>query len=108
MKLLFIHQKLGNLGGAEANILLTAQELTLRGHLLELAYLERTARNEANWEKAFQAAHCLNADAPAFALENLLHLTKPDLVYLNTISDLSMLGVMAEMEVPVVRRVHDH
>jgi len=43
MKLLFVHQQLGALGGAEANIHLTAREFQRRGH--RLALLRATARS---------------------------------------------------------------
>ena len=38
MKLLFVHQNFGALGGAEANIQLSAKELQCRGHVVGLLH----------------------------------------------------------------------
>src|SRR5258706_2844453 len=51
MKLLFVHEHLGALGGAEANIFLTAKELQRRGHTVALLYGSGTGRNEDLWRQ---------------------------------------------------------
>ena len=38
MRLLYVHERIGTLGGAEINILRTAHELRRRGHIVGLAH----------------------------------------------------------------------
>ncbi len=53
MKILFVHERMGAFGGAEANILLTARELKRRTHQLALFHGPPTGRAEAEWNAAF-------------------------------------------------------
>src|SRR5437868_311962 len=49
MRLLFVHERFGALGGAEANVLLTATELKRRGHIVGLLHGAPTGREEPAW-----------------------------------------------------------
>jgi len=50
MKLLFVHQNFGALGGAEANIQLSAKELQCRGHVVGLLHGRGTGRSQESSE----------------------------------------------------------
>ena len=69
MKLLFVHQLLGALGGAETNLLLTAAELQRRGHVLGLLFQQPTGRQEHDWHLAFSACFPLPAQNPGSAAQ---------------------------------------
>ena len=87
MKLLFVHQHLGEFGGAEANLILTATELRRRGHTLALAYRIGTGRNEAGWKAEFASTYALPIAGAVERTEAALVDFKPDLIYLHSIGD---------------------
>ena len=53
MKVLFVHQYCGALGGAETDILLGAGALKERSHSVALLYASRTGRDEPSWQDTF-------------------------------------------------------
>src|SRR5689334_10437046 len=108
MKLLFVHQKLGEFGGAEANIQLTANELERRGHSLTLLYARGTGRNEANWRAPFQQCFRLPATGQVEAAQTVLQQCQPDLVYLHSLDNLDVVEALLRSPAPVARMVHDH
>jgi glycosyltransferase involved in cell wall biosynthesis len=108
MKLLFVHQHLGALGGAEANLLLTAAELQGRGHVLGLLYQQPTGHQEKDWHLAFSACFPLPEQNPALTAQTVLNDFAPDLVFLHNFSHLEVLEVLTQSRVPLVRMVHDH
>lgn len=108
MKLLFVHQKLGEFGGAEANIRLTATELSNRGYTLGLLHAERTCRSEIEWQRLFPENFCLPDIATADFTRGILRQFNPDLIYLHNLSNLEVLEAILESGRPVVRMVHDH
>jgi len=108
MKLLFVHERIGALGGAEANVLLTASELRRRGHAVALAHGAGTDRGEAEWCETFAERFPLSSATGALALERALGQFQPDAVFLHKFSDPAALQTLAACGVPVVRMVHDH
>jgi len=52
MKILYVHERLGSLAGAEANALITGQELTNKGHQLGLLHGPSTGKNLDAWNNA--------------------------------------------------------
>ncbi len=108
MKLLFVHQHLGEFGGAEANLILTATELRRRGHTLALAYRNNTGRNEAGWRAEFQQIYALPITRAVERTEAAVEDFEPDLIYLHSIDDLEIIGTLLRSRRPVVRMVHDH
>jgi glycosyltransferase involved in cell wall biosynthesis len=108
MKLLFVHQLLGEFGGAEANIRLSATELANRGHVLGLLHTQSSGRCEHQWRqlfpKCFQAPKVDAADYVAAILEEF----QPDVIYLHNLPDLDILKALLNSKIPVVRMVHDH
>lgn len=108
MKLLFVHQKLGEFGGAEVNIRLSAGELAARGHELGLLYSESTGRDERRWRQTFaQCFHLPNA-GDAESVRGALRRFAPELIYLHHVADLVVLQTLLDSGIPVVRMVHDH
>jgi glycosyltransferase involved in cell wall biosynthesis len=117
MRLLFVHERFGALGGAEANILATASELRRRGHTVGLAHGASTGREEPAWVDSFAECHSLvpYAHAPAAVsgaaperLRAAMTRFQPDAIFLHKLADLELVGILAAGDVPVVRMVHDH
>lgn len=108
MKLLFVHQKLGEFGGAETNIRLCAGELKNQGYTLGLLHAETTGRNEPEWRRLFSETFALPAVDRAGATKAVLRQFEPELIYLHNLSDLGALGALVDSSTPVVRMVHDH
>ncbi len=104
LKILFIHEVIGDHGGAESNLRATAKALALRGHEVWLAHGRSTGKNLAAWEQIFDGCldfsqHCITA---------ILALTNPDVIYVHKTSDLPLLKALAKYPAPVARMVHDH
>jgi len=106
MRLLFVHERFGALGGAEANILLTAQELQMRGHTVGLAHGAPTGC-EAGWRETFADRFVLGHPAGEDLWDALAQF-QPDAVYLHKFSDPDVLDALADWGRPVIRMVHDH
>ncbi len=108
MRLLFVHERFGALGGAEANVLLTATELKRRGHAVAILHGTSTGREEAAWNETFADrypyARARHADVLRLAVAEF----RPDAVFLHKLGDLELLGALADCRVPVARMVHDH
>lgn len=108
MKLLFVHQNLGEFGGAEANIRISATELRNRGHTVGLLYSEGTGRNEPAWREIFSQCFQLPVVGDSEFVKAILQQFDPDAIYLHNLSDLGVLESLVRSPVPVVRMVHDH
>lgn len=108
MRLLFAHQYLGALGGAEANVLLTARELKERGHALGLLHGPGTGRGEADWHEVFSLRLPLEAGRAAACVDAGIREFQPELIYAHNLADLDVLEALLASGVPVVRMVHDH
>jgi glycosyltransferase involved in cell wall biosynthesis len=107
MRLLFVHERFGALGGAEANVLAVAAELRRRGHALALLHGPATGRDGEAWQAAFPD-HMPLASRGAAAVEEAIGAYQPDVIFLHKLSDLNALAALADGGVPVVRMVHDH
>jgi len=105
MRLLYVHERLGSLGGAEANVLITATELRARGCIVGLAAQSGTGKNEESWGKTFSAGVFVEGTkAVLTALEKF----QPDVVYIHKWEDLPTLRLLLKTGLPIVRMVHDH
>lgn len=102
MRLLFLHERFGAFGGAEANVFATAGELKARGHEIALVHGASTGRGEEEWARLFPVRFELAALAGAIAR------FAPDVVFVHKVSDPAVLEALAAGGVPVVRMVHDH
>lgn len=108
MRLLFVHERFGAFGGAEANVLLTGTELKRRGHSVAILHGQPTGKDEATWENVFTDRYAL---PPVRALATLRHALaefRPDVVFLHKLADLELMAALSNCGVPVVRMVHDH
>jgi glycosyltransferase involved in cell wall biosynthesis len=108
MRLLFVHERFGAFGGAEANVLLTASELKRRGHSIALLHGAHTGKEEATWTETFVDRYPLPSARHAAVLRLALTEFRPDVIFLHKLGDLAVLAALADCEVPVVRMVHDH
>ncbi len=108
MKLLFVHQNLGDFGGAEANIRLAAGELKERGHRVALLYRQGTGRGEELWRELFPERFLIPKQGPKEATEAALEAFAPEVVYLHNLDDLGVLEALISSSLPVVKMVHDH
>src|SRR4051812_34857062 len=105
MRLLFVHERFGALGGAEANVLLTATELKRRGHAVGLLHGTATGKEEAAWQETFAERFALGNAAQ---IARSVHEFRPDVIFLHKLSELNALEALASCGVPVIRMVHDH
>ncbi len=109
MRLLFVHERFGALGGAEVNVLLTARELSARGHTVGLLHGPATGREEAAWRETFPARFSLAGASSAIdALDGALQQFQPDVAFVHKLADLDVVAALAAQPVPVARMVHDH
>lgn len=107
MKLLYIHDRFGDLAGAEANARITATELAKRGHEMGLLHGPGTGRGEQHWEQIFTQRFPLTSDAAA-STQRALATFKPDVVYVHKMSELKVLEALMHTSLPRVHMVHDH
>src|SRR5436309_3184673 len=105
MKLLFVHQNLGALGGAETNIHLTARELQKRGHVSALLHGGGTGNNEQDWRISFPSNFPLPQSNKAAAVSSALASFSPDAIYVHNMSDLEVLQALIDSRLPLVRMV---
>jgi glycosyltransferase involved in cell wall biosynthesis len=108
MKVLFIHQYSGALGGAETDILLEAGALRDRGHSVALLYEAPTGQSETAWAETFSAGHQTLGENPSETVRNVVNQFVPDVIYFHSLPDIGALRASLNSQVPVVRRVHDH
>jgi glycosyltransferase involved in cell wall biosynthesis len=108
MKILFVHQYRGAMGGAETDILLGAGSLKGRGHTVALLYASCTGRGVPAWEQTFSECFPLAAHSQSDAVRAVLREFNPDVIYFHSLPDLGVLGELLASPAPVVRRVHDH
>ncbi|HEV8492095.1 MAG TPA: glycosyltransferase family 4 protein [Candidatus Angelobacter sp.] len=107
MRLLFVHERFGALGGAESNACMTAAELARRGFTVGLLHGPGTGKDEQRWTEVFPERFPLGGQ-PRAAAQAALEVFRPDLVYVHKMADLSVIEALADWGGPVVRMVHDH
>ncbi|HXA14881.1 MAG TPA: glycosyltransferase, partial [Opitutaceae bacterium] len=108
MKVLFVHERFGALGGAEVNILSTAGELARYGHEAGLLHGQGTGKQEDAWHETFHVCFPYSETDGVARLESALNQFKPDIIFLHKMADLAMVEALTDCTVPVVRMVHDH
>ncbi len=108
MKILFIHERFGAWGGAEANILLTARELKRRGHAVSLLHGAKTGLGEKEWSDTFAGSYPLDGGNSRVLCKSLLGNFQPDVVYVHKMAELPVLEALTQGGCPIVRMVHDH
>ena len=108
LRVLFVHEKFGAFGGAEANLQVVAAELGRRGHAVAILHGETTGKQEAQWENTFPARFRYAAASGPADLARALKIFQPELIYLHKLADLAMVEALTACGVPVIRMVHDH
>jgi glycosyltransferase involved in cell wall biosynthesis len=105
MNLLYVHESLGSLGGAEANVMITATEMQRRGHRVGLYTRRPTGKNEEAWHALFGSnVFWLGRDA----FVDIVARFDPLVVYVHKWDDLDSLATMLAGGRPLIRMVHDH
>lgn len=105
MRILYVHERLGSLGGAEANALITARELKARDHIVGLLHGASTGKGEQNWIAVFDSRYALNECSTA---AEAIRSFQPDLIYVHKMADLQVIDALVHSGLPLVRMVHDH
>lgn len=108
MRLLYVHECFGALGGAEANAHITAGALLERGHDIGLIHGPGTGNNERAWDNTFGSRFPLATRRTAECVERALSEFRPDAIYVHKMPDLSVLERLVTSGRPLVRMVHDH
>ncbi len=109
MRLLFVHEKFGALAGAEVNVLLTAGELSRRGHQVALVHGLPTGKAEETWRETFHPRFALDGREPASVVVNrAVGEFSPEAVFVHKMPDLAVVEALSDCGTPVVRMVHDH
>src|SRR5471032_239166 len=100
MRLLFVHERIGAFGGAEANVLVTADELRRRGHSVGLAHGRSTEHGEAEWHEVFADRFAVDEAAGGATLEHALEQFEPDVVFMHKFSDPAVLDALLACDRP--------
>ncbi len=108
MKTLFVHERFGAFGGAEANIGFTAAELRRRGHGVGLLHGPATGQGEPAWRETFSPCYPLRDDGNRGVVQTALWECQPELIYVHKMADLEVLETLVASGLPLVRMVHDH
>ncbi|MCL4176668.1 MAG: glycosyltransferase family 4 protein [Verrucomicrobia bacterium] len=108
MRILFVHEKFGAFGGAEANVLATATELQERGHVVGLLHGPNTGKGEAAWLNTFQHRCLIGHGSKSATALAAWKQFQPDVLYVHKMSDLELLETLLDTETPIIRMVHDH
>jgi len=106
MRLLYVHECFGSQGGAEANVLDTARELSRRGHQVALVSRLKSGRGEAEWTKVFGSRTYFPESEAAW--RGIVEAEHPDAVYIHKWDDGGSIEQILGAGVPVIRMVHDH
>ena len=104
-RLLYVHESFGNLGGAEANVLITATELKKRGVIVGVWTRRATGKGEEKWRALFgDEVYWENKDS----LESVRERFRPDVAYVHKWDHLPTLEILVNSDLPLARMVHDH
>jgi glycosyltransferase involved in cell wall biosynthesis len=105
MKLLFVHDRFGAWGGAEANLFEVASAFRERGHEVCLLHGAATGRGEDAWRELFPVRF---PAVDAAAVGAVFAQVRPAAVFLHNSPGLVITAAVAAGGAPVVRMVHDH
>jgi glycosyltransferase involved in cell wall biosynthesis len=108
MRLLFVHERMGSFGGAEANVLVTADAFRQRGHSVGLMHGPHLGHDTAGWHEIFPARFPVDLASSADDTARAMAEFEPDVVFLHKFSDSTALNALIESGRPVIRMVHDH
>ena len=106
MRICFVHDVIGDLGGAEANVRHAATGLAGQGHEVALLHGKETGAGMARFHNLFQRRYDWQSqgmDAVAAALA-----WAPDVIYVHKLANIDVLERLVASHIPLVRMVHDH
>ncbi|MBA3845859.1 MAG: glycosyltransferase family 4 protein [Planctomycetes bacterium] len=106
MKVLFVHDRCGEQGGAEANVRLSAEGLVRRGDAVALLHGDETTAGIERFRAAFPTRFAWSAGREAAVAQALAW--DPDVVYAHKVADPAVLAAIHAAGAHVVRMVHDH
>jgi len=105
LRLLYVHESFGSLGGAEANVLITATELKKRGVTVGLWSRRATGKGEERWREVFgENVYWETKDT----LDSIRQRFAPDVAYVHKWDHLPTLEELVNSGLPLARMVHDH
>ena len=107
-RLLFVHERFGAFGGAEANILLTAGEMRRRGHHVGILHGPGTGKGEQQWCEIFSRCFPMRKNSGFDSVQSALWEFEPDVIYVHKMPVLDVMENLLASGIPVVRMVHDH
>ena len=108
MRVLYVHERFGSLGGAEANVVIVAEELSKRGHEVGILHGPGTGRGEDHWSDVFSYRAPLDQSNPESSVHQGVMAFRPDVIFVHKIDDLAVIEALLESGCPLVRMVHDH
>lgn len=107
LRLLFVHERFGALGGAESNLLATARALKERGHAVGILHGASTGRGETEWRETFQSRFSPGPNRSG-SVRAALRAFQPGVAYVHKMADLDVLEALLNSGLPLVRMIHDH
>ncbi len=108
MRTLFVHERIGSFGGAEANVWLTANEMKRRGQMVGLLHGPHSGRGDDAWRETFSSCYGWGQQAERSRVLEAIDDFQPDIAYVHKTTDLELLQGLVSSGVPLVRMVHDH
>lgn len=108
MKILYVHETYGPLGGAEANVLKTAAALKSIGFQVSILSQSISSRSLKQWDEVFERPWILSQSESTSVIRSQVLQLRPDVVYIHKCSRLDILEGILCSGVPSVRMVHDH
>ena len=106
MRVLVVHDRLGDLGGAEACARHTAKGLSARGAVVGLLHGPSTGSGEERWQSQFTTRWDWTTDQARAVAAALAW--KPDVVLMHKLGATAVLDRLAASDLPAVRMWHDH
>jgi len=107
VRVLMVHYRCGDLGGAEANARHCANGLKQRGVEVALLHGGSTGKGEERFLESFSGSFDWSSGAWRDAFDRALAF-RPDVIYVHKLDHLGVLEALTECGVPLVRMVHDH
>jgi len=108
MRILFVHERFGAFGGAEANILATATGLRARGHTVGILHGPPTGKGEAAWLNTFHYRLHFQSESTSTNWRTACESFQPEVIYVHKVADMELLGQLLDSGIPIIRMVHDH
>lgn len=104
MKILWLQDKMGAFGGAEANVLATASALRERGFENHLLFKEDTSTDTERWQQAFSVLHKADARDVVAIADQL----QPHAIWIHNWTQAQDFPRLVDAGFPAARMVHDH